>query len=72
MIQPEGQVEYVKVEGKGRREISGPIQGWKGDDFVVGVMVVKTTFKVEQPPHQDENGLWVMTVESIELTRMPE
>ena len=54
VIRPEGHVTYEKAEGKGRVQVEGPLQGWIGNDFVVGVMVVKTnwpgatTHEVEQ------------------------
>jgi len=70
IIYPEGRVEYTKREGKGTVEVSGPI-GWKGDDFVVAVMVVKTMFEVDEPPHEVD-GVWMMTVRGIELTRVAE
>jgi hypothetical protein len=71
VIRPEGQVVYDKVEGKGHVQVSGPLQGWIGNDFVVGVMVVKTTFKVSEPPHQVD-GVWTMTMDGVELTRVAE
>ncbi len=69
VIQPEGHVSYEKSEGKGHVEVSGPLRGWVGNDFVVGVMVVKTTFKVNTAPHQVD-GVWRMTMDGVELTRV--
>jgi hypothetical protein len=69
VIRPEGHVTYEKVEGKGRVQVEGPLQGWIGNDFVVGVMVVKTTFKVTEAPHED-GGVWTMTMNGVELTRV--
>lgn len=69
VIRPEGHVTYEKAEGKGKVEISGPLQGWQGEDFVVGVMVVKTKFDVTAPPHEVD-GVWVMELDGIELTRI--
>lgn len=69
VIYPEGRVEYVRQEGKSKVEISGPLQGFIDDDFVVGVMVVKTTFDVQEPPHEVD-GIWVMNVDGVELTRI--
>ncbi|MEM9453365.1 MAG: hypothetical protein AAGF11_04250 [Myxococcota bacterium] len=68
VIYPEGRAEYTKQEGKGTIEVSGPV-GWKGEDFVIAVMVVKTKFDVQQPPHEVD-GIWMMTVDGIELTRV--
>lgn len=71
VIEPQGYVRYEKAEGKGKVQVSGPLQGWQGDDFVVGVMVVKTKFEVDQPPHEVD-GVWVMTLDGVELARIAE
>lgn len=68
VIHPEGRAEYTKTQGKSTTEVSGPI-GWQGDDFVVAVMVVKTKFDVQEPPHEVD-GIWMMTVDGVELTRV--
>lgn len=68
VIHAEGRVNYAKVEGKSTKTIEGPLQGWQGDDFVVGVMTVKTKFKVTEPPHEVD-GVWKMTVDGVELIR---
>jgi len=68
VITAEGRADYTRREGKGTVEVSGPI-GWKGDDFVIVVMVVKTAFDVSEPPHES-HGIWQMTVDGVELTRI--
>ncbi len=69
VITVDGGCSYHKVSGASHVEINGPIKGFDGDDFVVGVMVVKTTFDVTAPPH-DDNGTWKMTVDGVELIRV--
>jgi len=69
-IDLDGTVSYRRRSGTGTVSIDGPLQGFDGDDFVVGVMVVKTTFDVGAPPQQRE-GRWVMTVDGAELVRDP-
>lgn len=69
-IDPDGTVSYRRQSGNGTVSIDGPLQGFDGDDFVVGVMVVKTTFDVEARPQQ-QGGRWVMTVDGVELVRDP-
>ena len=51
-ITAEGRVIYDHKKGAGNEHIEGPIAGWSGDGFVVGVMTQKTTFEVSaaQPP----------------------
>ena len=63
-----GDVQYtVKEDGK-RNSINGPLQQFEGDNFVVGMGPLKTTFVVTAPPHQRE-GAWHMTVNGVDLTR---
>ncbi len=64
----DGGVAYERASGTGRVQITGPIQGFEGDDFVVGVMTIKTTFDVTVPPTQQQ-GTWTMTVDGVVLTR---
>lgn len=65
-----GRIEYLRaMEGGGTTTISSPIQRFEGDDFVVGVGPISTTFKVTAPPHQDATGMWVMTVDGVEVRR---
>lgn len=69
LITQDGRVAYKRLVGEnGSKSVSGPIQSFDGDDFVVGVGPVKTTFVVSVPPHQD-HGEWKMTVDGVELTR---
>ena len=63
-----GSCSYVKDSGSGRTEINAPIQRFDGDDFVVGMLGVDTTFDVTTPPHE-QDGTWTMVVDGIELTR---
>jgi hypothetical protein len=69
-ITADGHARYDRAEGNGRVKIDGPIQGFDGDDFVVGVMVVTTSFDVTAPP-TETNGVWTMTVDGVVLTRAP-
>jgi hypothetical protein len=69
VITPDGRCEYERKAGSGSRSIRGPIQRFVGDDFVVGVGPLSTTFKVAHPPRMVE-GKWKMTVDGVELTRV--
>ena len=77
MIAADGWVEYrrsykeenVKEEFSSETiEVSGKIKEFKGDDFVIRVLLIKTTFKVDKPPHRDTLN-WKMTVDGVELTK---
>lgn len=63
-------VSYQRVDGKMSKSINGPLQAFEGDNFVVGIGPVKTTFVVSMPPYQDQ-GTWKMVVDGVELTRVP-
>jgi hypothetical protein len=68
LITKEGRVEYKRVEGSNKTSINAPVKEFKGNDMVVGVGPMDTTFVVSQPPHQD-GETWKMTVDGNELTR---
>jgi hypothetical protein len=68
VITPDGFVQYERRSGSGHTSINAPIQRFDGDNFVVGVGFVKTTFVVSRPPHR-EGTAWKMTVDGVELER---
>lgn len=70
LITTGGNVNYRRVEGGTSRSVNGPLRSFEGDNFVVGVGPVKATFVVSVPPHED-SGAWKMTVDGVELTRVP-
>jgi hypothetical protein len=71
VITPDGRAAYKREEGNMSKSIDAPIKEFKGDNFVVGVGFMSTEFVVARPPHE-EGGAWKMTVDGIELTRLPE
>jgi hypothetical protein len=64
-----GRVIYARKEGNMSKSIDAPLNEFRGDNFLVGVGFMSTEFVVSKPPHE-EGGLWKMTVDGIELTRM--
>lgn len=68
-ITPDGGVSYKRVSGSGSTSVTAPLQSFVGDDFVVGIWIFTTRFKVDKPPYQD-GGRWKMIVEGVELTRV--
>jgi hypothetical protein len=68
LITQDGRVDYKKVEGNSNKSISAPIKEFAGDNMVVGVGPMATTFVITVPPHQDGQA-WKMTVDGIELTK---
>jgi hypothetical protein len=69
VITPEGRAVYKREEGNMSKSIDAPVKEFNGDNFVVGVGFMSTEFKVSAPPHQD-GGVWKMTVDGVELTRI--
>lgn len=69
LILADGTVEYKRLSSGGSKSINGPLQEFIGDDFVVGISFLTTTFDVSDPPHE-ENGVWLMTVDGVQLTRV--
>ena len=69
LITPEGRAIYERKEGSMSKKIDAPVKEFKGDNFVIGVGFMSTEFAVTAPPHE-EGGVWKMTVDGVELTRM--
>jgi hypothetical protein len=68
LITADGSVRYKRLRGGATTSIDGPLKGFAGNDFEVGVGPLSTTFIVSEPPHLDA-GEWKMTVDGVELTR---
>lgn len=66
-----GRVDYRRATGGGAStSVQAPIQKFEGNDFVAGIAFFHTRFVVSKPPAQ-VNGVWKMTVDGVELTRIP-
>lgn len=68
LITQDGSVRYKRLKGGGTTSVEGPLKGFKGHDFEVGIGPMSTTFVVNQPPHQ-QAGNWTMVVDGVALTR---
>lgn len=68
IITQDGSVSYKRLKGGGNIKIEGPLQRFEGDDFVVGIFFINTTFHVERPPYKD-GAVWKMVVDGVELVR---
>lgn len=69
VITADGSVEYERSSGGISKSVNGPIKEFRGDDFVVGILFLTTTFEVSETPHQ-VGGMWKMVVDGVELTRV--
>ena len=68
LLLQDGSVQYNRIKSGATTSVNGPLQGFEGDNFVVGVGLMKTTFVVSKPPYQD-GGTWKMVVDGVELTK---
>lgn len=68
-ITQDGRVEYSRNKGDGTNtSVKGPIKEFAGNNMVVGLGPMVTTFVVSAPPHQAGEA-WKMTVDGVELTK---
>ena len=67
-IMADGRVDYNRVTTNGNTSVKAPIKEFAGDNMVVGVGPMSTTFVVSAPPHQVGDA-WKMTVDGVELTK---
>lgn len=71
LILPDGTVSYKRLKEGDSTEVDGPLKEFQGDDFVVGIGFLTTTFDVSETPYI-ENDQWVMTVDGVKLTKREE
>jgi hypothetical protein len=69
LLTSDSRVEYWRKTSNGTSKISAPIQKWEGNHFHVGIGVFSTRFDVSKPP-AEKDGVWTMTVDGVELTRV--
>lgn len=68
LITQDGSVKYKRLKGGATTTVDGPLEGFKGDNFDVGVGPLATTFVVSRAPYQDGDK-WKMIVDGIELVK---
>ena len=69
LITRDGSVAYRRLRNGASTRIEAPLKTFHGDDFVVGIGPMTTTFRVSSPPREID-GVWKMTVDGVELTRV--
>lgn len=67
-ITQDGAVRYRRIKEGGSSSMNGPLKGFNGNDFKVGIGPLSSTFVVSTPPHRD-GGQWKMVVDDVELQR---
>ena len=68
-IYEDGGVNYRRVRGNSATTVTGPLKSFKGDDFVVGMLFITTTFEVQHPPYMEGDD-WFMVVDGVELKKV--
>lgn len=68
-ITQDGDVSYKRVKGSTSTSVNGPLQRFEGDNFVVGIPLVATTFEVSKAPYLEADR-WKMVVDGVELTKV--
>ncbi len=71
LILADGSVAYERIQKGVSTSITGPLKAFDGDNFVVGLLFMTTTFEVSSPP-EEVDGEWYMTVDGVRLTRTKE
>lgn len=71
LILEDGTVAYQRLQRGGSTSINGPLKEFVGDDFIVGLAFLTTTFEVSQPP-QLSDGKWTMVVDGVKLIKTEE
>ena len=65
-----GRVDYERQATGGSKSVKAPIQKFEGNDFIAGLGPIHTRFVVLRPPTLI-NGVWTMTVDGVELKKVP-
>lgn len=68
LITQDGSVRYKRLKGGATTSVDGPLKGFSGDSFEVGIGPIATAFVVSKPPHQ-EGDAWKMVVDDVELVK---
>jgi hypothetical protein len=68
LITEDGSIRYRRIRGGATTSIEGPLRGFDGPHFSVGVWPMVAKFEVSVPPHQAD-GEWRMVVDGVELVR---
>ncbi|WP_240695211.1 hypothetical protein [Corallincola luteus] len=68
LILTDGTVAYKRLQKGGTTSINAPLKEFQGNNFIVGIGPVTTTFIVAEPP-TEVDGQWQMVVDGVRLTK---
>ncbi len=71
VITQDGSVNYARINGNASTKVNGPLKGFIGNDFEVGIGPMSTTFVVNKPPYKEDEK-WKMVVDGVTLTKTAE
>lgn len=71
LITQDGSILYNRIKDGATTSVEGPLKGFDGDDFEAGIGPLSTVFVVSKPPFQEED-VWKMVVDGVELTKSAE
>ena len=71
LITQDGSVRYKRQSGAASTSVDGPLKGFEGANFEVGIGPMSTKFIVTEPPHEVGSS-WKMVVDGVELTKSAE
>jgi hypothetical protein len=63
VVTQDGSVAYKRIKGGVTKSLNAPLRRFEGDNFVVGLPIISTTFQVSKPPYEEE-GHWKMVVDA--------
>lgn len=69
LITQDGSVRYERLKSGATVSLDGPLKGFDGDNFEVGIGLLAKTFVVSKPPYQ-EGDQWKMVVDEVELVKV--
>ena len=69
LITQDGSVKYKRLKGGVSTSVEGPLKGFNGNNFEVGIGPMTTTFVVSKAPYQ-EGDKWKMVVDEVELVKI--
>jgi hypothetical protein len=68
-IAQNGKIAYKREQPDKQMDLNIELQGFNGNNFDAGALMIHSTFVVSTPPHREGNK-WKMVVDGVELTKV--
>jgi len=69
VIDDEGMMHYESVKDGYRKTMDVPILSWEARAFEAGVGPLTARFEVDDVPHEEDGGVWMMTLDGVDMER---